>query len=442
VSRKNKDRRLGSEQRKVTFSLFTAHCSLFTVHSSLFTVYCSLLCILSVCAVNRDAFAADWSFTPSVSLSQSYDSNFRFIETPVPGTTKGDFVTSLTPVLSVSGETEQTKFQFDTTTNAQSYIENPKFDIINENATASLTELWSQRFSTSVNFGLIHDSTLNEQLEASGIITQWAERYVYTLGLGAKYDLSESLSLAVSGLAADTIFPSGTSPNSDLYQGTITPTWAVTPKDNVGLSTNFSDTDYTTTTSAATTIKSITESLFWQRQMSDTLRFKLSGGYYFSMIDFTVPAIEFIRIPPFLKLVNLPETATDGGLVYSADITKDWTERLSTTFSAGKQQYNDVNAQSFDSTYVSGTVSYKLSERTTFNFMARYNTNDQLSPGNSTIDYYILSPSIETSLTENLLVRLSGSYEYETETPGNVNLDRYRTWVDLTYKWPRFFASH
>ncbi|MGA2227760.1 MAG: outer membrane beta-barrel protein [Syntrophobacteraceae bacterium] len=442
MSRKNKDRRLGSEQRKVTFSLFTAHCSLFTVHSSLFTVYCSLLCILSVCAVNRDAFAADWSFTPSVSLSQSYDSNFRFIETPVPGTTKGDFVTSLTPVLSVSGETEQTKFQFDTTTNAQSYIENPKFDIINENATASLTELWSQRFSTSVNFGLIHDSTLNEQLEASGIITQWAERYVYTLGLGAKYDLSESLSLAVSGLAADTIFPSGTSPNSDLYQGTITPTWAVTPKDNVGLSTNFSDTDYTTTTSAATTIKSITESLFWQRQMSDTLRFKLSGGYYFSMIDFTVPAIEFIRIPPFLKLVNLPETATDGGLVYSADITKDWTERLSTTFSAGKQQYNDVNAQSFDSTYVSGTVSYKLSERTTFNFMARYNTNDQLSPGNSTIDYYILSPSIETSLTENLLVRLSGSYEYETETPGNVNLDRYRTWVDLTYKWPRFFASH
>jgi len=442
VSRKNKDRRLGSEQRKVTFSLFTAHCSLFTVHSSLFTVYCSLLCILSVCAVNRDAFAADWSFTPSVSLSQSYDSNFRFIETPVPGTTKGDFVTSLTPVLSVSGETEQTKFQFDTTTNAQSYIENPKFDIINENATASLTELWSQRFSTSVNFGLIHDSTLNEQLEASGIITQWAERYVYTLGLGAKYDLSESLSLAVSGLAADTIFPAGTSPNSDLYQGTITPTWAVTPKDNVGLSTNFSDTDYTTTTSAATTIKSITESLFWQRQMSDTLRFKLSGGYYFSMIDFTVPAIEFIRIPPFLKLVNLPETATDGGLVYSADITKDWTERLSTTFSAGKQQYNDVNAQSFDSTYVSGTVSYKLSERTTFNFMARYNTNDQLSPGNSTIDYYILSPSIETSLTENLLVRLSGSYEYETETPGNVNLDRYRTWVDLTYKWPRFFASH
>ena len=305
MSRKSGDKRVGSEQRRVTFSLFTVHCSLITV-------YCSLLCILCVCAVNRNAYAADWSFSPSVSLSQSYDSNFRFITTPAPGTTKSDFVTSLSPVLSVTGETEQTKFQFDTTTNAQSYILNPQFDIVNENATASLTESWSQRFSTSVNFGLVHDSTLQEQLESSGIVTQLTERYLYTFGLGGKYDLSESLSLAVSGLAADTIFPSGTLPNSDVYQGTVTPTWAVTPKDNIGLSSNFSYTDY----SIATTIRSVTETLFWQRQMTETLGFKLSGGYYFTMLDFTTPAVGFFRSPPFFRPVNLPEKATDSGFVF------------------------------------------------------------------------------------------------------------------------------
>ena len=406
---------------------------------SLLTAHCSLLCVLCVCAVNRDAYAADWSFTPSVSLSQSYDSNFQFITTPTPGTTKSDYITSLTPVLSVTGETEQTKFQFDTITSAQSYIENPRFDIVNENATASLTEIWSQRFSTSVNLGLMHDSTLQEQLEASGIVSQWTERYVYIFGLGGKYDLSESLSLAVSGLLADTIFPSGTFPNSDVYQGTITPTWAVTPLDNIGLSSNFSDTAYNN----ATTIKSVTETLFWQRQMTDTLSFKLSGGYYFSIIDFTVPALEFVP-PNSIRFVQLPKTANEGGLVYGADLTKDWTERFSTTFSAGKQQYNDVNAQSFDSTFISGTVRYRLSEKTTFNFLARYNMNDELSTGNLTTDYYIISPSIETNITENLLLRLSGSYESETQSPSTSasNIDRYRTWADLVYKWPRFLASH
>jgi len=343
----------------------------------------------------------------------------------------------LTPVLSVTEETEQSKFQFDTITSAQAYFLNPQFDIVNTNTTASLTESWSERFSSSVNLGFIHDSTLQQQLESSGIVTQLTERYLYTFGLGGKYDLTESLNLSASGLVAQTTFPSGTSPNSTVYQGAITPTWAVTPTDNAGLSSNFSSSDY----SNATAIKTVTESLFWQRQMSDTLRFKLSGGYYFSMIDFTVPALEFVP-PSFIRIVNLPRTSTDGGLVYGADITKDWTERFSTTISAGKQQYNDVNAQSFDSTYVSGTVRYRLSEKTTFNFVARYNTNAELSQGSTTIDYYIISPSIETSITENLLLRLSGSYEYETQTPGTFNVDRYRTWVDLVYKWPRFFASH
>ncbi len=428
---RSEDWEVRSERRRARFSLLTAHCSLLTVHFSLLFVLC-------VFAFNRNAFADDWSFTPSATLSQSYDSNFRFIQTALPGTTKGDYITSFTPVLSVTGESEQTRFQFDTVTSAQAYILNPQYDIVNTNTTASLTESWSERFSSSVNVGFVHDSTLQQQLEASGIISQWTERYLYTSGLSGKYDMSEYLSLSVAGLVADTIFPSGTYPNSDVYIGTITPTWAVTPKDNIGFSSNISDSVYNN----ATTIKSVTETLFWQRRMTDTLSFKVSGGFYYSLLDFTTPAVGFFRSPPFFRLVNLPETATDSGLVFDANLTKDWSERFSTIFSAGEQQFNDVEAHSYDSKYISGTAKYRLSEKTTFNFTARYNTNAELSQGNSTVDYYIISPSIETNLTENLLLRLSGSYEYETATPGNVNLDRYRTWADLVYKWPRFFASH
>ncbi len=198
------------------------------------------LCVLCLLAVDPNAFAADWSFTPSATLSQSYDSNFRFIATPPPpGTTKGDFITSFTPVVSVTGETEETKFQFDTVTSAQSYFENPQFDIVNTNTTTSLTESWSPRFSTSANLGLLHDSTLEDQLQASGIVTQKVERYVFSGGLGAQYALNESLNLIASGLLAKTSYPSGALPDSDVYQATITPIWAITPRDNIGLSTIF-----------------------------------------------------------------------------------------------------------------------------------------------------------------------------------------------------------
>jgi hypothetical protein len=394
--------------------------------------------------VNPNAFAADWSFTPSATLSQSYDSNFRFIATPPPpGTTKGDFITSFTPVVSVTGETEETRFQFDTVTSAQSYFQNPQFDIINTNTTTSLTESWSPRFSTSANLGLIHDSTLEDQLQASGIVTQKVERYVLSGGLGAQYALSESLNLIASGLLAKTSYPSGALPDSDVCQATITPVWAITPRDNVGLSTNFSYTEYST----ATTIETVTEMLYLERLLTETLNIKLSGGYYFTTLDYTTPALEIVS-PGFFRLVNLPVTEQRGNFAFGTDIKKEWSEKFSTTLSAGEQQYNDVNARSFDSTFFSVTANYKLSELTAVNLLARYNMNDQISQGIEKIDYYILNPSIERNLTENLIVRLAGSYEHESDKDfggaagTKLNYDRFRTWVDLTYKWPRFFASH
>src|SRR5208337_3446606 len=191
------------------------------------TLFAAILCALfltGLCPVSAvNTFAADWSFTPSATLAQSYDSNFCFVSTPSPAFTKSDSITSFSPVVSVTGQTEQTTFQFDTTTSGQAYFENPKLDTVNTNTTTSLTEMWSPRFSTSANLGLIHDSTLEDQLQSSGIITEKVERYIYSFGLGGKYDLSEGLNLNASGLFAKTIFPSGAYPDSDVYQGTITP---------------------------------------------------------------------------------------------------------------------------------------------------------------------------------------------------------------------------
>ncbi len=417
--------------------------------------FIQLILLILLILSEVSAFAADWSFTPSATLSEAYDSNFRFITTPLPGTSKSDFITSFTPVVSINGETEQTKFNFDTTTSAQAYINNPRYDVINTDTVAGLTEMWSPRFSTTATIGLMHDQTIEQQLASSGIVTLRTERYAYDSALSGTYALSETLNLSSSFSYSKVIYPSGALQDSDIYQGTITPVWSINELNSIGLSSNYTYTDYSaggSVTGTGTTMKTLTEMLFFQRSFSETMSGKLGGGYYFSTIDFTAQVPErFERFPPFpiygVKLVNKPQTASDSGLVFSADLNKDWTERFTTAFSAGRQQYNDVQANAFASTFVSGTASYKWSERTTVNFTARYNMNDELSQGTSNIDYYSLSPSIERNLTENLILRLSGSYEHESETAGiglssKLNLERYRTWVDLTYKWPRFLASH
>jgi hypothetical protein len=411
----------------------------------------------ALCASAVDVLAADWSFTPSATLSESYDSNFRFVTTPLRGETKYDFITSFTPVVSINGETEQTKFNFDTTTPAQAYINNPRFDIVNTNTVAGLTETWSPRFSTTATLGFVHDQTIEEQLQASGIVAQRTEHYQYNSGLGCTYGLNENLSLLVSGAYSKNDYPSGTVPDSDLYQATISPTWSIDERNNISLVNSLSSTDYSasTTTGNASKIDSLTEMLSFQRLFSDTLSMKLGGGYYFSTLDFTAFTPKIIgfkivppdRLVPNIILIPRPESATEGGFVFSADVKKDWTERLSTSFSAGRQQYNDVNTNSFNSTFVSGGAAYKWSELTTVSFSARYNMNSQIAGGTQEFDYYNFIFSVERNLTENFILRLSASYELEYENSGGPGAttqspDRYRTWVDLTYKWPRFFASH
>ena len=424
--------------------------------------------LILICASAVDVRAADWSFTPSVTVSESYNSNFQFTATPLPGTRKDDFITTVTPVVSISGETENTKFTFDTVTPAQAYLYNPQYDTVNTNTTASLTEIWSPRFLTSASFGFTHNQTLEQQLQASGIIALRTDQYQFTYGLGCTYGLSESVNLTVSGSYIKSIYPSGFLPESDVYQAVATPVWMVSERTNIGLSSTLSYTDYgaaggagVSGTGAAatgsTTIKSLTEMLFFERSFSETLSLKLSGGYYLSSLAFAAQTPEFIGwvitptgIFPYYILRTQPATATEGGFVFSTELRKDWSEKFSTSFWAGKQQYNDVSGNSFDSMYFSGTAIYKLSELTTLSFTARYNTNDQISGGTQKIDYVTLSADIERNLTENISVKLGGSYEHEYQGFGgagvagvtNLNLGRYIGLVELNYKWPRILASH
>lgn len=389
------------------------------------------------------AFAADWSFSPSVTLSEMYNSNITFSSTSAPGIPKGDFITSLQPVISITGQTEQTKFKFDTITTGKKYVENPRFDTVDTDTNTSLSELWSPRFSTDASFRFIHDYTLENELETSGIVTQKAERYQFNVGVGGKYALSESLNLVANGTYIDTNYPSHPAnlPGYQVYQGVITPIWSITPRDNIGLSSNFYWVDYP---SFQATVKTITEMLYWQRFLSETLNFRLSAGYYFTSASFVTQVVKFI--PPFPPVVvRKPGTASDSGPAAAVDIRKDWSERFSTTLFASKQQYDDPYARSFDKTSVGVSARYGLTELTTVNFRAAYDMNDQTSQGTEKIDYVNIGPSIERRLSENFTARLSGSYELETYRnsggPG-VDVDRYSVWFQLTYKWPRFLSTH
>ncbi len=389
------------------------------------------------------SFGADWSFSPSLTLSEMYDSNLIFSSTPAPGVPMGDFITSLQPVLSITGETRRTRFEFDTVTTGKKYVENPRFDTIDTNTYTSLTESWSPRFSTDANFRFIHDYTLESELETSGIVTQMAERYQYNAGGGVKYALTQTLNLEVNGGYIDTIYtthPAGL-PDYHVYQGTVMPVWGITPRMEIGLSTTFIRQDYP---AFSADINTVTEMFYWKRLLSPTMDLDVSAGYYFTWTSFVTQVIQYI--PPALPvLVTRPGSGSDSGPAAAAHLKKDWSQRFSTTLLASKTEYDDTYARSFDKISVGFTARYRLSQLTTVYFSATYDMDNQISQGNGKINYIDIGPSIEKRISENLTARLRGSYELETYSnfsgPG-VDVDRYCVWIELTYKWPGFWANH
>jgi hypothetical protein len=399
-----------------------------------------VLVALPVISYSGPVFATDWSFNPSVTVSEYYDSNLEFRLSNNPAGKEADYITKVIPVLSVSGDTESTKFRFDTTNSAEAYAEHPSLDTVNTISKAWISRDWNAQFSTNGSVTFVHDSTLEDQLERSGIATTRAERYHYEVGLGSTYALSEKLNLQVSGSGSQNEYPGGEYPNSYTYQAGVTPVWLIDPLDSIGFSSNFSYTNFTD----LSTIDTVDEMLYWQRLLGEKSTFKLGGGYEFTTVDTTVTSSK--TIPPDIVVITKKSVdVSDSGPIFTAQLDRNWSERLTTTVTAGRSQFNDASGQTFENTFAVLRAKYLLSEKFTFNFEARYDYDSETSSGGETIDYYQITPSIERKLNENFSLRLSGSYERENATYSaspSANGDRYRAWVDLVYAWPRILASH
>lgn len=391
---------------------------------------CQMLC-------SQTTHAADWAFNPSVTVSEQHDSNIRLL--PNDSQSKeSDFITSFTPALSLARDTELTSFKIDSSTSVLKYTDNPRFDTIDTAFKGSLAIKWSPRFSTEANIAFVHDTTLEDQLEQAGIRTIKAERYRYEFGAGAKYALTEKISLLVSGSGGQSLYPSGEVEDQVTSRIRLVPAWALSERDTIGLESSFTYREF----EKGLRIYNISEIIFLQRLLSETLSFSFGLGYQFQTTESALRTALMTSLDG-LVLTGRPETKTDGTPIAVTEVKKDWSERFSTTVTAGRQQYTDVDGQSFESNFVGGIATYLVSERVTFKFSARYYSNTEIDQGGRKIDYFVLAPLMERKITANLGISLRAAYERELcDNHGNdTRADRYRTWIELTYRWPRVFAS-
>lgn len=388
----------------------------------------------------RTALGLDWTFDPSIALTEKFDSNVLFRDHDE----QSDFISILNPRLSIGGKGEDVRFRFDSDVTFEKYAEHEELgrdelDTIDYNIKSSMSRNWTERFLTDANIRLSKDTTLDTQLEEAGIRTIRTPRYRYDGDMKATYQLTERVSLAASGGGGYMSYPNGELPNSTSWQSGFTPAWQITEKDTLSVISNYSYNDY----EESSTVKNLFAMLSWDRLLNEKTSFQIGAGYRYTWIDFFTWEYKFVPPGRFVLVKKLVETSDDGA-VFMGMIKRDWSEQMSSTLSVGRDVYSSADGRTFERNYVRLGGTYRFSDVTIFGSDLYYYMNTQKGQGDEEVNYVRFAPSIERKLSERFSLRLVGSYENQlTETKGyESSPERYAGWLELRYTWPRFWASH
>lgn len=394
------------------------------------------------------ASAADWAFSPSLRVSETYDSNinFRFRDP------QSDFITSIKPKFLLTGQTDQDQFSLDSTVNGMIYVKNNQLNRVETYNNASWVRQWSARFASDVGAAFIKTTSLESQLEEAGIRATLADQYNYSFRAKGSYALFEALSLSLGGSAGQTWYPDKEFASTDNALGNLTLAWKWSEFDTFGLDNLYSFKHYDqypeNSSVDSQNVQFFRPGLYWEHTFSETTSLLLGAGYRRTEIEINYSRFALDFIPPnqyVLAKRTFTTTSNNDSYDFWAKLQKRWTERFSSTLSAGRDQYSDVSGITYDHMYVGTGMSYALTELTNLGLDLRYDYNSGIEEGYRETNYFRATPTIDRKLTKDLTLRLAGSYQYQTEKfAAPVNTDsanRFLAWVELVWQLPRLMAS-
>ena len=152
-----------------------------------------LAIIMSLWAANL-AVAADWSVVPSVTQKSEFNSNLNLTYiSPI-----SDYIFTLTPAADFNYNTEITQLQGHLGLSGQHYLTNSNLDHIDQNYQINGKYQATPKVNLSLNTSYIVDTTLLEELLASGLVMGRSPRTSIMANPGMTYNITERLSSTIN----------------------------------------------------------------------------------------------------------------------------------------------------------------------------------------------------------------------------------------------------
>lgn len=403
------------------------------------TVFRKTLTVMLLTACAAGAEAAEWKIDPTLEFNAGYNDNVRQTIDDKTSSAEATF----SPSSKFSVETAESGLSGDLRFDFRRFEEDSDLD---DNNVRLLINSFHrmERSEIGLDAGLIKDTTLDSQLENTGLIFNRETRYSVYAGPNWAYKLNERTTASFSYKYRDVQYDN-TGENGfvdfNTHSGQASLNRIVNERATASVilsySKNDNDNDVKTNNTNLQTGGSY--------QISETLSTSMFAGVRHTEADFSqdslIPIFSGDTIIGFVPLTQ-DVSRSDWGYTFNGSLSKAFL-RGQTSLSASRDISNDANGIPIEVTRANWSNLYRFTEILSVNLNIGISNSQSGNSAGTKLsrDYYTIEPGFNWNLEK--FWSISGSYRYRKQTFDNTSDDATQNaaYLTLTYQWPRIAVS-
>ncbi len=374
----------------------------------------------------------DFRWLPTIQLKGEYDDNITFDN----DNEISDEVFTCSPAVTFSYLTERASLDGSLAVDILRYLDENDFDTEYQRYRVDGSYQLSEKFRGQASASFIKDTTLESELDETGLRNYREDRERWNLGGGVSCQLNERTSWQLNYTYGKTNYDGDENVDYDSHTvvGQLN-RLLDNQRDTVTLQPYYNYYD-----SSISTVNNYGLQAGWNHKFNETFEITVFGGARYTHSKYRRHFYRLVFIP-YPVYVFDKETETDGNWGGVADVLlRKTAERWSATLDYSNDLSYGSSGETLRHNRISGHADYRINTRLRAAFSASFSlskSDDQYSDEDS--QYYHFSPSLTWEMTENHRLGITYTYAhmYDKTLSENSKYDRNRIWISLTFRFPQ-----
>jgi len=387
------------------------------------------LALLWVVSGPQFALAADWSVVPAIQAKTEFNSNLNYsFNQPV-----SDFIFTLAPGAEFNYTTEISQLQGKLGLTGLHYLSNGQIDHLDQNYQINGQYKISPRWGLSLKSSYIVDSTLQEELAASGLFMNRTARESIMVGPGITCNLTERLAATVNYNFNKVNYDDPRFRNYSTQQVGLQLNYPLKNEKTVLMANVLArETRYP----GSDRVRTLGIYGGGLHKFSEKWEANLVGGINISAIDFQTQVLDTSQFPFFITVRQARLKKTEVNPYFDISTTRRWTN-LNATVGYRRDESPSAYASLSEMNRIYGTVNYHFTEKLSGNLNADYYISSQISEqNNQRNDYFSISPGLNYQVTEKLSLSPAYRFGLRDDLTNHRSATVQAVWLMLTYSYP------